>query len=287
MASEATKSSLLALPLELRIDIYKHLLSPDPIRVYTLYHDRHGREASFDIDPTILRVNKQIYSEAVTILYDNTSVQICLATPVVRQCTGGNYPDSIVNPPNLFRPEHEEVLDSAKQTTRPTAASTVKGLGSKGGQLESTAPGYIYPHCFQRLRKIQLITSRPAIWAARRRGNYLSQTAYTVLRILKLLATAQVTQSAVTKYVKITLGSDWRVFRRQTFVKNAETEKGMRAMFRMLKVLERRKDVEIEVEEGVSMELLMGLEIEDTEVDEWEKMLLEADSDPDFSALLS
>lgn len=55
-------SPLLILPLELRAKIFEELLCPNPGRVYTLYHDRQGRQASFNIDPTILRVNEQIYS---------------------------------------------------------------------------------------------------------------------------------------------------------------------------------------------------------------------------------
>ena len=58
MTASSQASPLLALPSELRIEIYKQLLNPDPERVHTLYHDKHGREASFGLDPVILRANK-------------------------------------------------------------------------------------------------------------------------------------------------------------------------------------------------------------------------------------
>ena len=83
MVSDVHALLLDTIPLELRTKIYKELLNPDPKRVYTLYHNRHGREASFNIDPTILRVNKQIYAEAILILYNTTSFRINLDTPVL------------------------------------------------------------------------------------------------------------------------------------------------------------------------------------------------------------
>ena len=269
-------SPLLALPLELRTKIYQDLLSPDPARVHALYHDRHGKEASFGIDPTILRVNKQIYYEAIAILYDTADVQIFLATPVVAQCTGGTYPDSIVDPPDLFRASSEDASPSAKELDWRSALSVIDGLEPEG-LFEPTAQGYIYPHCFQRFRKIQLVTSRHAIWGATRGGSYFSHTGKTVLRILKLLAEEQAWKSRLTKRLKITLQPDWRTVQSELLMRKGEVNGKTKVIVGLLKALKRRTNIEIEVEEGVFTKTLRELKMEEVEVDEWEKVLLADD----------
>lgn len=253
-------SPLLTLPLELRTKIYQHLLSPDPTRVHTLYHDTQGKETSFDIDPTILRVNKHVYSEAISILYDAGNVRIYLATPVIAQCTRSiNYDD----PPNLFRACSEEAFKLAKKDPQR--------------RLKPAAQGYIYPHCFQRLRTIELVTSRHAIWGDGWCGSYFSQTGKTVLRILKLLAEEQTWKSSKTKSIKFTLQPDWRTVQSQLVIRNGEMNGKTKAIVGLLKALKRRTDIEVEVEEGVFTKTLRELEMEEGEVDEWEKVLLSDD----------
>ena len=274
MAASTRSSPLLALPLELRIKVYEQLLTPDPDRIHTLYHDRHGREASFGIDPTILRVNKQIHSEAVSILYDTANIRLYLATPVVAQCTGGNYPDDIVDPPDLFRKDTE---GAAKVTTKldwPSGPWTE----FEGRRIESKAEGYIYPHCFQRLRKIEVVTSRHAVWGDSQCGSYFSHTGKTVLRILKLLAEEQVIKSPKTKRLKFTIQPDWRTVESQLLMRNGEKDKKTEAIVGLLKALKRRTDAEIEVEEGVYTKTLRELDMDEADIDEWEKLLL-ADAD--------
>ena len=273
MSGPTQASPLLALPLELRTKIYQDLLSPEPARLHALYHDRHGREPSFDIHPTILRVNKQIYSEAISILYDTANVRIDLATPVVVQCTGGYYPDDIVDPPDLFRACSEEASKSANELDWRTAPSVVEGLEPQR-QLESRARGYIYPHCFQRLCKIQLVTSRHAIWGDSQCGSYFSHIGQTVLRILKLLAEQQAWKSPMTKHLKITLQPDWRTVESELLMRNGVMDGKTKAIVGLLKALKRRTDAEIEVEEGVLTKTLRELKMEEAEVDEWEKVLL-------------
>lgn len=277
MAATTQASPLLVLPLELRLDIYKQLLSPDPDRVCILYHDKQGRKASFDLDPAILRVNKQIYSEAVSILYDTASVRLYLATPVLMQCTGGNYPDGIVDPPALFRTYTGGDTKPATNLDQCTPPSTVKGLDFEG-RPESTSQGYIYPHCFQRLCQIQLVTSRHAIWGDGQSGSYFSHTGQTVLRILRLLAEGWATTSSGTKRLKFTIQPDWRTVESQLLMRNGEMEEKTRAIVGLLKALKRRTNAEIEVEEGVFTKTLRELNMEEVDVDEWERVLLaEAD----------
>lgn len=277
MASSTSVSPLLALPLELRIAIYEQLLSPDPARIHQLYHDRNGREASFDIDPTILQVSKQIYSEAIPILYENASVRLYLATPVVVQCTGGNYPDGNVDPPDLFRKESNRAIDTAKKLKWRIGAPTVHGLEIEE-RLDSQYQGYIYPHCFQRLRKIQLVTSRHAIWGDSQCGSYFSHTGQTVLRILKVLAEEQAIKPPMTKRFKITMRPTWRTVESQLLMRSGEMDMKTKAIIGLLKALKRRTGMDIEVEEGAFTKTLRELKMEEVEVDKWEKVLL-ADDD--------
>ena len=275
MASDIQTSSLANLPLELRMKIYKELLNPDPARVRTLYHDRHGREASFDIDPTILRVNKQIYSEAISILYDTMSVRIHLATPVARQCTGGKYPDKLLDPPGLFRKDTEATVEIASRLSRRTHDRSLEFEALFG----SAAQGYIYPHCFQRLRKIHLVTSRHAIWGGRMGGSYFSHAGKLVLRILRLLANGQTTKAPMIKHFRLSYQPSWRTFESQMLLGNGEMDKRTKAVVGLFKALKRRTDAEIEIEEGAVTKTLRELEMEEAEIDEWEKVLLD---DADF-----
>ncbi|CAD6567836.1 MAG: hypothetical protein ASARMPREDX12_000815 [Alectoria sarmentosa] len=279
MAATTQASPLLALPSELRIKIFRELLGPDPARVHTLYHDRQGREASFDTDPTILRANRQIYSEAISILYDTASVRIYLATPVVVQCSGGYHPDDLIDPPELFRKDTREVVKPANRLEWRTAPPTSEDLEMKG-EPEPIAEGYIYPHCFQRLRKIELITSCHAIWGDSMCGSYFSHIGQTVLRILRLLAEEQATKS-MPRRLKFTIQPDWRTVETQWLMRNSEEDKKTKAIIGLLKALNRRTDAEIEVEEGVVTKTLKEFEMEEVEVDEWEKLLL-ADTDIDL-----
>ena len=277
MTANTQASPFLALPLELRTKIYENLLSSDTARIHTLYHDRHGRTASSNIHPTILRVNKQICSEAISILYDTVNVRIYLATPVVLQCTGGNYPDHIVDPPDLFRQGTEGAVKAANGLDWRFAPSTVRGFQSEK-LPDSAAEGYIYPHCFQRLRKIQVVTSRHAIWGDCNCGSFFSHTGQTVLRILRLLAEGQATRR---KRLKFTLQPDWRTVESQLLMRNGDMDKRTKAIIGLLKALERRTDAEIEVEEGAFTKTLKKLVMKEAEIDEWEKVLL-ADADIDL-----
>ena len=271
MVSDAQASPLVTLPLELRTKIYEELLNPDPVRVHTLYHDRRGREASFNIDPTILRVNKQIYSEAISILYDTISVRINLATPVVRQCTGGKYPDKLVDPPSLFREDTEATVENANKLPRRTRDRLLEFEALFG----SAAQGYIYPHCFQRLRKIHLVTARHAIWGAAMGGSYFSHAGKLVLRILRLLASRRSTKAPMIKQFKLTYQPCWLTYESQMLLGNGEMDRRTKAVVGLLKALKRRTDAEIEVEEGAVTTTVGKLKMEEAEIDEWEKVLLD------------
>ena len=69
----------------------------------------------------------------------------------------GSYRDFTGNcdePPDLFRTDSEGAFKSKNK---------IEWCKFEGGFV-SLPPGYIHPHCFQRLRKVHLVTSRQAIW---------------------------------------------------------------------------------------------------------------------------
>ena len=218
MAANTQASLLLGLPLELRILVYKQLFNPNPGRVHTLYDDQFGNEPPFPVHTTILRVNKQIYFEAVSILYDTASLEIYLGTPVIYQCSYRDFASKYDEPPNLFRPDSEGAFESKNNI--------------KWCQFEerfvSLPPGYIYPHCFQRLRKVHLVTSRQAIWGDAWRdgefGSYFSHTGHLVLRILRLLAQVQVTKSAKTMRFKFAIQTSRRPEELPRLIRNGEVD---------------------------------------------------------------
>lgn len=176
---------LFVLPCELRMKIYAELLCPDPLRLYTLYHDRQGRDPSFNLHPNILSVCKQAHDEATSLLYCNNIFEIYIATTVVRQCTGGIYPDSIPDPPPLLREDDALMVQSVSaRCSLPVRNSTRAGASC----IELGSPGMIFLHCLRRMRHIRLVTSRGAIWGQTRRGEVFSSPGKLLLRILQDLA---------------------------------------------------------------------------------------------------
>lgn len=171
MATGAPSSPLLALPSELRLDIIKLILNPDPSKSQQLYHDRRG--SSLDLTFSILLVNRQIHLEALPLLYNTPIYELYLATPVVSQCGGGYYPDRgeiEQEPPALF------------------GTPKVPRLLKICGPDHSEPGGLIYPHCFRKLRHIKIITSKDAIFGASMCGPYFSHIGELILQILRHLA---------------------------------------------------------------------------------------------------
>ena len=282
-------SPLLALPSELRIEIYKQLLNPDPERIHTLYHDRHGREASFGLHPNILRVNKQICSEAISILYDTARVRIYLGTPIrphfLLENIDSNYSDGLDDPPALFRFDDEDAFEPEIMLPRLSplecVPSTVKRLKIQR-RLEPAA-GYIYPQCFQRLRNIQLVTSTPAIWTFDWGGAFFSHTGLTVLRILGLLAEKQVEESPATKFVKFNIHINPDTVEAPLLMRFDEIVKKMESTARLRDTLEPRSNVEIQVEEGVLTKVLR----DDHEAEQCETGSVDRDLLLNFSQLVT
>ena len=210
--------NFLSLPLELRRKVYDELLQPNPEQRSLLWHDRPGKIRRSSFYPVILRVNKQINAEAVSILYESNYFIISAASSVVKQCTGGTYPDRLGSPRDLFRTAHQEAEQEAQTGAQADAEDQAQIKlqvetqsnaeeridGKKRGRTdqkprgpsirfrESFDPGLIYPHCFQRLQNIELVTSVDAIWGSARGGRFLSHICSLILEILQVLASEDI-----------------------------------------------------------------------------------------------
>ena len=175
----ATETPLLRLPMELRLKIYEELLCPYPAQRLRLYHDRHGRKKSMNLHPAILCANKQIHDEATELLYDGNIFEIWLATRVVIQCTGGSYPDSLVDPPPLLQ---EEPACETSSVAESEACQNKERRYRTSAEL-----GIISPHSLRRMRHIRLITSPSALWGHRRGPGFCTDIWDTILEILECL----------------------------------------------------------------------------------------------------
>jgi hypothetical protein len=286
MAFEDTSPSpLLALPLELRLIIYEQLLSPEPRNVYTLYHDRFRRDAfpgkksterrcrdwrkivfppvdtallrairSFE--PMILQVNRQIHSEAIPILYENNRYRIYLATPLGLRDTVSDYPHYLAVYEGLFRTDTDEIVLDPEQHP-----------GSSRARM-------IYPHCFRRLRHINLISARDVIWLILDDGYYFSQVGETIWKILQVLADAQATEARSKQYLTFTIQKDGLRDGEEPQKGYKDLEKETRPILGMMKALQRRIEIEIEVEEETFTKPLREMWMEEGEVDKWDHALM-------------
>ena len=184
---------MLALPLELRFQIYRELLSPDPGRCYILWDVKNRREAAFNIYPAIVQVSKQTYSEAISILYDNNNFQVNMSRPMI-------YPDCEQRTDvKLFR-RFPSSGRSITNTNRPLLNPVkIDFKGQKTLPALTLVPGLIYPHAFQRLRHIELFTYL-VVTGPRSKPPYLSfpvPQITTILEILRILAKEKVHHASV------------------------------------------------------------------------------------------
>ena len=81
MAAITRRSPFLSLPTELRLKVYEELLSPHPSIPTLLYCGGTGRGISKNLYPSVLGVSQQVYSEAVSILYDHNIFRVDLSNP--------------------------------------------------------------------------------------------------------------------------------------------------------------------------------------------------------------
>lgn len=201
MGKTCQQSRLLALPQELRTKIYEELLCPEPTKVYSLWHDREGRQGLFSLRPSILRVSKQIYYEAVSLLYDNNIFEINLTTNVV-QTSWNNYLDGKSDPPPLFQKNGISTDPWTDET--PITDSHL---------FLRTLEGVMNAQSFQRLRHIKIKTRRAAIWGWTTRESagerFFSHTGELIMRVLKLLSEQPHVATPVQHTFEFQIVPDW------------------------------------------------------------------------------
>ncbi|KAL8941445.1 MAG: hypothetical protein Q9216_002250 [Gyalolechia sp. 2 TL-2023] len=169
---QVTHCAFLSLPPEIRQLIYDELLVLRPDQDHLLYHDRSGGNRSLPVHPHILRVNKQINTEATSALYGRNMFQLSLSTPVMKQCSGSFYPRRF-----------------GKKVVLPRNDSDAQFIRYDQGQ------GFMYPHCFQRLAYIEITIGASSIWGNSGTGVYFSHIGDLVLELLRLLAEESVDEA--------------------------------------------------------------------------------------------
>lgn len=189
---EDESSHFLSLPPEIRCFIYEELLVP-PKGTRLLYGSSFGqrghlrdRKDDFPLYSQILRVNRQINTEATSFLYERT----CWSIDISGSATtlDDNEFGDVYGPPE-----------------------TLLCLDTSGGHLQGFKhPGLVYPHCFQRLNSIEISTSPEAVWEYSKGAYYLSPMGKLLLQLLRLLADdANPESSGKRKRLQITV---WKEF---------------------------------------------------------------------------
>lgn len=184
-------SAFLSFPLELRTKIYEELLCPNPTRIKTLYHDTKGRSIPLNLHPSILRVNRQIYFEANSLLYDNNIFELNLES-IVRRSQQSNYYDNEPDPPPLF------------------ITGTFQSSNTQPFFRDANHTGIMSPQVFQRLRRITLVTRKMAIWGlCQENGRHFSCIGGLIMDILQLLSVEERTSTPSKKTFDFLVRPDW------------------------------------------------------------------------------
>ena len=209
--------TLLTLPLELRSIIYSELLSSKRSSPLELYNHSKGREDFFELHPFILRTNKQIYSEAISYLYNDNIFNLHLDGPISTGCHIDN-PDHKRPLLPLLRDDtlRTAVLEDGEDYDRPRKIhfhiNQYKEMyrDCRCHLLPLPGPGPIYPHILRRLAHIELCIGAFSIMWEYRGGRSLSETGKVVLYILRILAEDEIKEDLVTrKTLKIEIRAKW------------------------------------------------------------------------------
>lgn len=184
MTAPSTKPPFLALPLELRIIIYRDLLTTH--KVPTIHHTKRGCDRNLHLNPAILYVNRQIYTEASWILYEENEFRIVLYSEFDE-----DYDDELAVYYSMTRPRMHHVKD-------PPTFAYPRNLVLLGGSYFGAdlneygtyklpfvhVHGVIYPHCLSRMRHILIVTSTRDIIAD---DDYFACAGLFMIEILRCL----------------------------------------------------------------------------------------------------
>ena len=154
------------LPIELRKVVYHHLLNPSPKQSNVLYDDlfHHNqfppRNFHLGLCPTVLRVSRQTYADAVPVLYGNNTFKISL----------------------LGMPENPRVEEPLDYCLNP-----VNLLRQTSGSTLGIPLGLISPSALYSLRNLELEFSYESFWGHPSLHPYPTNTAKLILDLLEIL----------------------------------------------------------------------------------------------------
>ena len=260
MASNMHTPTLLTLPLELRNIIYTELLS-ERSKPLVLYHYRKGRETFFNLYPSILRTNKQIYAEAISYLYNDNIFLLCLDRYISRGCVmiAGTHNRRPILP--LYRCDdapHTAVFTDGEYSNRPREPVTHIYQDKKIYEDCSChyppipGPGPIYPHILRRLAHIELYIGACSMWdVPYKECVSLTHTRKVVLDTLRLLAEEEIEEGLVTKKtLRVEVRPSWTCENLFLGDENAslsreETQAVKAEMLALLKEIKKRRVVEL------------------------------------------
>jgi len=198
MASNSLGYTFFVLPLELRMVIYEHLLSPDPKTVYKLYdegifYDGRPREQALSLYPAILQTNRKIYSEAVEILYDRNKFLVNFSQLYL---DGRQWDPSV----GIGLLRCDDLL--------PGKPNIVQGSSVLAASIRtSISTGLIYPSILRGLRHIEIETSDGAVNENSEAGPCFSHVGKVILDVLAILCEDE--PSVTTKTLDLTGHWDW------------------------------------------------------------------------------
>lgn len=195
MATNMDTLTLLNLPLELRNIIYSELLSSRRFGHLELYDDSNRHHTSYNLYPSILRTNKQIYAEAIPYLYKANIFRLRL------EIDHSHFKRPILP---LFRCDDTlqlGLLVVGKYYARPRTPDTYRVQHTKIYEYFPPLPGpkSIYPHILRRLAHIELITGASSICGTSEDGKFLTPIGKVVLDVLRLLAEEEIEEGLVNK----------------------------------------------------------------------------------------
>lgn len=159
-------ASLFSLPTELRLHIYAILLTdPSPL---TLYNDDHPHRPALPVYPAILQSCRQIYTEASPVLYHRNLFLIMLCT----------------DQGTTFYEPREKESNWEPLLVREVATEMYN-------RVELSREGVIEAAALRKMRNVEIVTNRHAVWESVLFGSTFSESGKTLVEALGAIAGKQ------------------------------------------------------------------------------------------------
>lgn len=161
----ALPPSLLSLPAELRLHIYKHLLTPtQPVELYIDYPDYHPTRTIY---PAVLRTCKTIYAEAQAQLYEHNVFQIQLVSP-----------DFLIS---------TEIPLFIQNVSIPVGLPLGRDTKNRQQATRIEKRGVITPHMLRRMKHLEICAASYTFWSSRNGQDFVSEKGKVLMEILNVI----------------------------------------------------------------------------------------------------